>query len=800
MSQVQRLLAILRNRWFAAAVVLVVCLYGAYLYLGVLSKVYPVDTWLFWRLATLWGWMAVLSLACLSVGSLVLERVIRLELPPLEAVVQSMALGLVCFVMCMYLGGAVGLFGPVFAVALPALLVAGGAKSLIKLAGRFLDDLREPQAQNPFVWLISGLGAFCVVLAYLQAMTPDSLNYDSTWSHLVIAQDYARHGRIFKFLANWNMGVPHLASLVHTWGWTVPGLPHPALRWMMALHNEFGLFCWTLVGIAAGTRRLLGEPKLRGSWAGFFLFPIIFVYDNNMGGAADHIAAFFIPPFLLAFCELWERMSPRAAALLAASAAGAMLTKYQAAYLFPPLALLLLGRWGLLAYRVRKAGLRPEDPQLTWKELLRTPLVLAGVGALLVSPHFIKNAIFYHNPLYPFAQETFKGTTPSSPNNLVLFQYIFTDDNWKPKGGSLERLWHAIKLFFNFAWTPHYSFTRDVPAFGALFTLLLPTLLVLRGAGRIWLATAVSGGALFLWAYTYNLDRNLQIFLPIMVCVTVALMVRLWRLGWLARAGLVPLVLLQVAWGGDALFYSSTDRMQSAMSLIRSGFDGRAAHRLDGYRSPFVAVRDALPPDAVVVLHTSHITLGIDRDVLQDWDMTQGYINYASLQSAREIYEYLRARGVTHLLTEPHARGAPTKQTEVLFNELLSSYAQPVRGSFGHFRLFKFPKTAPPLEAPYQVVMIGVGRYQSGRYPIKKLDANEYLPAYKQVYQAPDEALPADSRARAAMLEHADAVFVSTAARLDGAADEVLKRQFSSVIRYEGYFTLYLKGKGRRSL
>lgn len=794
-----RVVSVLKHRWFAAAVAVVVCLLGARHYLAVVGTIYPLDQWLIWSLAKLWAWMAVLSVSCVCLGHVILERLLKLELEPLEALVQSMVIGLVAFVMCMYVGGALHFYGPVFAVLLPASMVVAGGRSARRLLGRLLVDWREPMPSSPFVWLVSGLGVFCVGLAYLGVMTPDALNYDSTWSHLVIAQDYARHGRIVKFWGNYNMGVPHLASIVQTWSFTVPGLERPALRWMMALHNEFGLFCWTLVGVAAGVRKLMSAPKLRGSWAGFFLFPIIFVYDNNLGGAADHVAAFFAVPLLLAACEVWDRMSPRAAALLAIPAAGALLTKYQALYLFVPLALILSVRWLVLAWRLRRGRLTPQDPPLDWRQLIRTPLVLAGLAALLVSPHFIKNAIFYHNPLYPFAQDVFKHSSPSSPNAGPLLRYIFTDDTWRPKGTAFEKLVNACELLFSFSFKPHYSFTREVPAFGSLFTLLLPTLLVLRGTLRVWLGALLALGALLLWGYTYTVDRNLQIFMPIMVCVTVALLLKVWQLGWLARVGLVPLVLVQLAWGGDALFYAASDRIQSSITLIRSGYDGNAKRRFDGYRSAFLAVSEALPKDARVLLHSSHVTLGIDREVVMDWDAFQGFISYDELRSVRELYDYLRARGITHLLLEPRARGAPTKQEEVLFHDLLSQYAEPL-GSYGSFRLFRFPTRPPPASPPYRVVTIGLRGYADGVYPIQRLSTHEYLPAAQQRFAAPEQPLPALPEARAALLESVDAVLVATRSTLDKAENAVLAGHFTQVIRYEGYFGVYVKGKGRRSL
>jgi hypothetical protein len=797
-SRVARGLALARNvlthRLFQAAFVLLLCAAGTHHYLGVVDKIYPAEDWLFFRLAKLWGYMALLSVSCVCAGHFVIEKLLRFEFEPLEAAVQSMAVGLVAFVMCMYVGGALQLYGKVFAIALPLAMIALGARSTVRLVRRARSEWQKSGPVQPFVWLLWALGACAVGLAYLGVMTPDSLNYDSTWSHLVIAQDYARHGRILKFLGNYNMGVPHLASIVHTWSFTVPGLEQPALRWMMALHNEFALFCWTLAGVAAGVRRMLGEPALRGSWVAFFLFPIIFVYDNNMGGAADHVAAFFVVPLFLATASLWDTFQPRAAALVAISAAGALLTKYQAFYLFVPLGLILCVRGIMLAIRLKRGRLRPEDPAVGFRDLIRTPLVLAGVGALLVAPHFLKNAIFYHNPLYPLGQDLFTSSTPSSPNAGPLIRYIFTDDNWRPKGTTFQKLRHALNLYFTFSFEPHYSFTKNWPAFGSLFTLLLPALLVLRRSLYIWLGTLLVSGAILLWGYTYNIDRNLQIFLPLMVCVTAALVRRCWQLGWIARAGLVPLVLLQVVWGGDAFFYSASDRIHSSITMIKSGYDGAAKRRFNGYRSQFLAINKALPKNARVLLHTSHLTLGIEREVVMDWDAFQGFISYDELRTERELYDYLKARGITHFLLEPRVRSAPTKQEEVLFMGLLR-HAEPA-GNFGHFRLYRFPKKPPPARPPYRVVTVGLGRYADGLYPIQKLNTHEYLPPYVQRFAAPDQPLPGGTEERLAMIEQADAVIVGASIR-DPALTAALQQNFSEVVRYEGYFGVHVRGKAR---
>ena len=106
----------------------------------------------------------------------------------------------------------------------------------------------------------------------------------------------------------------------------------------------------------AATRWLThaSELECRTTWVVFFLFSAIFVYDSNLGGAADHIAAFLVLPLFLAFARGTERFSPGLCALAGALAGGALVTKYQSAYVTAALgALSLVGIFAGIVLRVR---------------------------------------------------------------------------------------------------------------------------------------------------------------------------------------------------------------------------------------------------------------------------------------------------------------------------------------------------------------------------------------------------------------------------------------------------------------
>ena len=418
--------------------------------------------------------------------------------------------------------------------------------------------------------------------------------------------------------------------------------------------------------------------------------------------------------------------------------------------------------------------------------------LLVGLTALLVSPHFLRNFIFYRNPVYPLLLDVFKGSRPQVPHGAYYVEYIFKDYGSRPRGSMLEKLESAAKLWFTFSLEPHYSFTRNVPVFGSLFTLLLPLLPFVRRRLPIAIGVAFGGGGLFIWAATYHMDRNLQVLMPALVCVTGALLIEGFRCGWVARVGLIPLCLLQVVWGGDALFYSGSERVEDAIKLIRSGFDGHAADRLTGYRSEYLALGNALPTTAKVLLHETHGSLGINREIVMDWQGFQGLISYDPIRTPRELYERFHALGITHLIQIPHERPVASKQEEVIWNIFVSVYAKK-QASFGGYELLAMPSLPPPSEAPYRVAAFGLEHYGDGLYPIERMQANEHQPEELRKFTGTDEPLSAHAEDWSTHVADVDAVFVGPGAALEPESMRWLEEHFENLASISSKFTLYVR-------
>ena len=353
-------------------------------------------------------------------------------------------------------------------------------------------------------------------------------------------------------------------------------------------------------------------------------------------------------------------------------------------------------------------------------------------------------------------------------------------------------------LSFTWPFVSHYSFTHYVPDGGALFTLCLPMVLALRSPRRIWLGYAAGMGALFAWGMIFRVDRHLQTFMPLLWATTAAVLVRAWELGSGARVGLTLLVGLQVVWGGDAAFYSGHARIQSAIDLIRSGYEGKAASRFDGFRANDRAIGAALPKEARVVLHMYRPNLGIDRDLVLDWAGQQALIFYEDIHGPRSFYDYYKDRGITHLLWIPGRRAASTKQEDVLFSDFVHRYGKgPHR--FGGEELVAMPAKPPPPDPPYRVLALGLNGYADGLYPVEAMKTYEDVPETPHTHEtfAPPEApLPREAAAQAELLAGASAVCLGDGFRPEPLVKSRLDALFEQAASYPKGFTILVRKGG----
>ncbi|MBC8072581.1 MAG: hypothetical protein IAG13_29940, partial [Deltaproteobacteria bacterium] len=685
-----------------------------------------------------WASVLLFTVSCVGVGHLLLRRVFRVgELLLAETWLSSMAVGMACFVVAIYAAGAVGAFHPALSLLLPAACIGASYRDIKSLAVRTFLDLTAPSEQTRVValirkaatiWAFIGLGVI-----YLIALTPDTISLDSAWYHLPVAHDYVRAGRLIPFPSEYNRAFPQMNSIVYTWAFLLPGITHP-LDWMLALHIDYSMIIWKAIGVAAGVEYLLGDRRVRGIWTGFFLFPMVFTFANAVTAGPEHISGFWAIPLFLATARMLKDFSLRWAALLGVISGGAILSRYQSVYMIAACGSMIMARWGWLLYQ-RGRG----RPTVDLRRLWQGPLLVIGLGLLVSSPHFIKNIVFYGDPVYPFMMSVLPGSHPSHPEAVSFFKSTLGDPGNRPKFHGFERISAAFRIFFTFSFQPHHVVVKqDWPIFGSLFTLLMPCVAFIRSPGRILLGIYCCFVVIAVWCNLYLQTRYLNTASTIFAATGLALMVRVWELGRSSRVALSLLVMFQVIWQGDAATYSGDEPITSSIKLIRSGWAGELEPEARyPYWRGFAGITAATPEDAQILVRGPRTILGLDRFCHRDVQSQQGNFYYAPLRNSAELWQHYRERGITHLVHKRNSGYAGTLQSAVLYADLVTRQAMPVQ-SFGAWQLVELSPTPPIAPEDFVVAVIGV---RSG-YPDGVFDVRDLTLRGKLDRRRPDSAKP----------------------------------------------------------
>ncbi|HVZ73671.1 MAG TPA: hypothetical protein VHJ20_14930 [Polyangia bacterium] len=683
------------------------------------------ETWLLWPYLGFWAATVVWVVACASVGHAALRLLPELRLRFRERLLFDFATGVLIFAAGLFVVGVAHGLGTPFYFIYPVVLGAVGFAFSWRDARRAWRHLRGARRRaNLRPSLIHAaatvLGTLALAVIYLSIMTPDNAAFDARSYHLPIAEHFAAGGRIGPFPEGWFAGaLPHLASWLYTWPFTLRSVKlfgHVEL----AAHLEFALFVATVFSAPLLVEALCPGRRARSAWAVFFLFPGLFLYDSSLGLAADHVLAFWAAPVALAVMRFAQRPSSRARGVLAGlMLAGAALTKYQAIYLLVPAGLVIAFIVARELWRARRAVERAQTTRATF----------SGAGALVIAmvvataPHWLANVVWHGNPVYPMARNLFP-THPLVPG----WAGTELDHQFELTGTLGHKLSEAAGAVFAFSFVVHdwAPFHGDLPVFGFLFTLTLPVLLFVRGAGRARvLAVAVMLGV-FIWFWTYHEDRYLQALLPWMVATTSSAFLLAWNTSGAftnlaTRVGLAALVAVQLMWGNDVPWLPTHSMLHDVpamrtMRVLSSTFRGDFHSRFS-FDTGFEPLDRTLPRNAYVLLHEEYLRLGLNRRAIQDSLRLQAGIDYRQLARPDRIHDMLKSLGATHLVW-----GGASVNREIPISGELAFWGYALRYGedqrfAGSFTVAKIPERRPPAREPGRVLWVACGEAREVSLP-----------------------------------------------------------------------------------
>lgn len=711
------------------------------------SKVHQHDNiqrWLVWRYLLYWLLSAVWALSCFSFGHFAIKRVLRAPLPIVEHVTMSLAAGVIAFFMVMFVGGLFMAYGPVFFVLAPTLLLGIGARDTYRYLRRLRRGVlavrrrtpRPHHAGNVALWC---LGLLALFLYYLPAIVPSHIGYDSAWYHVPIAEHYASQGGIKPFVEGWYAGaISHLPSVMYTWAFLIPGGELFDFIELSA-HMEFASCLMMLPGIVALVRRLVPGARAHVAWIAFFAFPAVYWYDIMIGG--DQFSALWSAPIALGLLRVYPTLSWRYGVLLVIGIAGEALTKYSAMGIlgFPPLA---------VAFRAVWLGGRAAIARRPLREVLnptRNAAIIALLILILTSPHWLKNWVFYGDPLHPVLNAYFDSHpwTADAADHwddyLAEMRELFQPPHtWR---GALITLESTFSHSFSAA---DYS---SQPLRGSLFTLLCLCLPVLRASARLWGMALFGHVAIFIWYWQMHPDRYLMAFMPLMAGVIASCVVLAWRSSRVAQVATVLLVGTHTLWGLGIFALSDPQRhYRDVINFVAQAAEQKTKAGMGSFAG-WQQIGAAIPKGSKVIVHEVHLHTGLGHPSVSDWPRTQTGISYGRFESPAAMLEGLRRMGVTHIVWNHEHRSDDSVAGNLRFYEFVTKYTEPkaVAGMY----VSALPKSAPG-KTPSEPLVAFLGcedKYEPGLYPLSAMTrpnprGNAYPPYPKPIrpYREPGDA------------------------------------------------------------
>lgn len=715
---------------------------------------YAIQRWLFWRYTQYWVVGVIFSLVCTSGGFLALRWLGPRHLPLRERLIFSMAGGVLLFFLGMFVGGIFGLYGTVLAIAWPAILGLSGVWPLYRYLARARPHLARARGRagrwsNAQV-VAMALGGLGLVMVYVNILTPDNISYDSRWYHLALPEHYAAAKGIQRSPEGWfHTALPQLACLIYVWPYLF-GWAQPFDQLLMAAHLEFTLFVWTLLSVGPLVRWLVPGAKTPAAWAAYFLFSGIFCYDSTLNGGADHIAAFWAIPLILALRRAWRCFEPRSCVVLGLMLAGATHTKAQSIELlvFPCLAVAVrcfwLGGKGLLR--------RPRPPELGRFAWLIGPALVVGVLLLATTPFWLKNWIWYGDPIYPALYKHLK-LRPWHEDMNQFYSTLVERHFWRPTGTGAEKLKETLTTLFTFSFKPHdWEFMhRDWPVFGFLFTLSWFVMPFIGANRRVWALFLAGHVGVIVWFRFSHQDRYLQIIVPWMVAHVAAVIILLWRMGWFARIPLLGLLTLQIVWGAAAYFIPSHVKVPGGrplphlFDLFSTGYRKVEKDRLKVF-GEFMDAGRATPPKSKILLHRFEQHAGLRRTVVMDHPSWQGLISYGRVPSHRALYDLYTRLGVTHVMWQrADSLAEDTIAGDLRFHGFVTHVGQQEQ-QYGSLLLAVMPAAPPPEGISETVLYLGCHGYKAGLYELSDMNVFE-MGSHEKRYAPPRRALPSAQQA-----------------------------------------------------
>ncbi|MFL6215418.1 MAG: ArnT family glycosyltransferase [Blastocatellia bacterium] len=497
------------------------------------------------------------------------------------------------------------------------------------------------------------LFAALVAVLMMRALTPPHA-YDEAIYHLPATQAFVDHGRIYPLVDNAAGNMPFLMQMIYAV--CLMAKTDIAAR-------VFSLLVALICGLAIYGFCARFLSRRTGVVAAFAFFAAGMVIEVAVTCRVDVSLAcvlFLATYAMMISLHTSERGWLMASALMAGFALG---IKHTAAVW-----IVLLG----VMYVLESLLNRSAPPMLVIKRVL----LYAALTLLVAAPWFIKNQVWFHNPIYPFATGEVAALDANRVSYFTPADEARLDAHFEQARRALPALverreselaaavasrsiQHPPHFWEYFTDPERYNMPEQYHDPNYLF-LFAPLLLIVRRSRRvIWLAVLSVAYFVLLTQVIWHSRYLLPIYPPLTIAVAYALTgLSEWaaakgRSRWLGVASkALPAIALIVTLGPLAF----TSLMQSVQLRGPQYLIGQLSRRefmLSASYYPMIDyINRTLPLDARVMMIGAQMSYGLRRDHIADTSLdTLGWQRLLlRSDSMTGIADDLKQQGITHLL------------------------------------------------------------------------------------------------------------------------------------------------------
>ena len=468
--------------------------------------------------------------------------------------------------------------------------------------------------------LIVGLAIGVITL--VNTLTPP-WDYDGLAYHLIGPRQFLEAGRLFPSIDNWFLNGPFTVEMLFTLGLAygddiLPKLIHLSMGFFLVASTFILARRWFEASIAwVSVAILLGIPILP-IWSSLAYIDVGWSLFEFLALSAAIIA--------------WQERDQQWLILSGALIGFAMGSKYLGLIGFVLIGLFIFVTWRKLSWRVQ----------------LRTILLYTVTAILVASPWYIKNLIWFSNPVYPF----YFGGPEGDLGRLAAFTAYLSSF------GTGSGFWDAILLPFNI-YIHHADFGTfrkllDVPSLFFPIVLFYPFLKSRHRviSGLLW----ISVGRFILWG---TASQQIRFLLPLYPPLAIAAAFTVIRLT--PKRPVIVLIqrfLLALTVGLMSITLATqlaTFAISKPLGVILGREDKQSfLMRTDNHDyAALVHIQENLAATDRVLLLGDGRSYYCQEQCISDPDQFRWAHAIASLQSYRMLSPWLKDRSISHILLLP---------------------------------------------------------------------------------------------------------------------------------------------------